>query len=220
MVLDVTGSSPVARPILCRTSCSTLAALILAGGGASRMGGGDKPLLVLAGQREIERSLLPSICRASRSAPTAIPCDFRAEPAGAGRREVRGRGRSQAYWPAWNGPLPGCGRTPDRPWRYAIHPTGIGRGARSRACMRGDRRPAAPPGRALARASRAALRRAFRRRAGAMSCTSPAESACVGLTFPWRNGPVPQRQHAGRPGGGAGNRRGEDRIKPSRLPAW
>jgi molybdenum cofactor guanylyltransferase len=64
VVLDVTGSNPVARPIFPFSifhrdrvpvagvpgrpfGCGVIAGVVLAGGGATRMGGGDKPLLPL-----------------------------------------------------------------------------------------------------------------------------------------------------------------------------
>ena len=46
MVLDVVGSSPIGRPI----ARAVVPAVILAGGDARRLGGGDKPLRALAGR--------------------------------------------------------------------------------------------------------------------------------------------------------------------------
>jgi molybdenum cofactor guanylyltransferase len=78
VVLDATGSSPVARPTLplcppflyAHPSSMTedrTAALVLAGGQARRMGGGDKPLLTVGG-----RPMLASVIAALDVRPIAI----------------------------------------------------------------------------------------------------------------------------------------------------
>src|SRR5689334_16702082 len=59
VVLDVTGSSPVARPIPGRAAVSVddVVGLVLAGGKSRRLGGGDKPLLPLRDASILDRLL-------------------------------------------------------------------------------------------------------------------------------------------------------------------
>ncbi len=65
MVPVVAGSIPVVRPT------APFAALVLAGGQARRMGGGDKPLLLLAGQTMLARILATLAADHSRIALSA-----------------------------------------------------------------------------------------------------------------------------------------------------
>jgi molybdopterin-guanine dinucleotide biosynthesis protein A len=63
---------------------SETVALILAGGGARRMGGGDKPLLDLAGTRMIERIVAALDTRHIAISANGDPARFASpEPAGA-----------------------------------------------------------------------------------------------------------------------------------------
>jgi hypothetical protein len=71
VVLDVTGSSPVARPI----HNPAIAALVLAGGKARRMGGGDKPLLEVGGA-----SMLARVIAALRPDVAAIAISANGDP--------------------------------------------------------------------------------------------------------------------------------------------
>ncbi len=65
MVLDVVGSSPIGRP----TADPAIPVIVLAGGDATRMGGGDKPLRALGG-RPILAHILDRLCDAG--GPVAI----------------------------------------------------------------------------------------------------------------------------------------------------
>ena len=131
---------------------SVIAALILAGGAARRMGGGDKPLLELAGTRMIERIVAalghPRIAISANGDPARFAAFG---PASAAGRRVRGRGAAGRRAGG-----AGLGRSAGRdslltvPGDTPFIPRGLAAVLAPAPCLRREHGTAAPSGRALA----------------------------------------------------------------------